>query len=1044
MPDKDAVIAQDQNFQSILPRTIFSEVDPERLDKKGATFTGFQSLGLGGGNLLNQIAAYGAGNNILRNPSRRFYDPEITTTAIYLPRTLKQKNRWCRWFYDHDELIGAALDVHAELPYSRAVLDLDDPSILRHYEESVEKTEMFSKLPIIDLEFMKIGEVFIHDNWNQSLGMWDHITIHNPDFVEVRFTPFADQECAIEIIPDDELKALVHSTRPEDQQLKSRIPDKIYRKVLTGKNITLDPEEVTHIARRSNSYDIRGTSIIARIFRLLMYEDKLREAQITIADNFIYPLKIFKLGDPQKGWIPNETHQRALATMLQQATFDPNFSLIYHYGLNVEYVTIADKVMRLEKEWSDISDKKMIALGINKDFLQGGGGYASANVSLQIQLARYRAKRDLFEYRWIRNKFFRIMAEKNGFYRRDKKELTGQYRVSRNEAEKQERLLLPKIIWDKKLMMRDDQAFLTFMNNVYAQGKGPISAITLLHLMGLSLEDELHNKRKQKELEKRIGAFIHPILSGSGPGPTPGASITAKTKGLFKFGKKATKEQEEDLFKDLNEFERMKAQTQLESESKDFTIGKEEEEYKHIAPDEMETKEASYDMEISKVITPADEDVWFSNLESPQIPSEVKLLLIGLNNKLSAINKKYNRDVKEGLLSDIKNICNVLNNLYRQGRLFSYGATEFYPAYRQFYATSEDLTDYSDLILAGEFENWTKSFINSEIDKDKIFQHIRNLGNTCFSYGQLKGYQEQGIFTVRISNVIMNDGLQYNVKELLSKGQNLSSLVSPKDEIILLYPCIEGFDEEEFGHNVDPHIQRYKNMNVAGITVKDCPIEYTMLFNRFLNKIGKFLKTKYDDILFVKDVIDLDEWEADQRKRLEQKHREVVDKEAKEVLIRNTINYDKLQKKGMVSTFECGRKLFISNWVGMEDCSLTESLLKYINLVDDHNEKLIRKSFKQSNCDLTTEELQTYKIFKYIEPISGDPDNPRGYKINDHIRNSIDIDYKLRQGKLWDNNGVCTGDITTDELQIFYDNVRLWVDYPHLLNEELRRSFSAI
>lgn len=1040
MADREFPLEPGENFYNVLPRTIFAEADPERLDRKGTTFTGNQSFAnLAGGTLINQIAGYGAGNNILRNPSRRFYDPEITTTAIYLPRTIKQKNRWCRWFYDHDELIGASMDVHAELPYSKAVLDVDDPHILRHYEDCIEVTNFYSKLSPIDLEFMKIGEVFIHNNWDDSSGMWNHITIHNPDYVEVRFTPFADQECAIELIPDDELKALVHSTKPEDQQLKSKIPDQVFRKVLTGKNITLDPDEVTHIARRSHAYDIRGTSIINRIFRLLMYEDKLREAQLTIADNFIYPLKIFKLGDPQKGWIPNETHQRALASMLQQATFDPNFSLIYHYGLQVDYVTVADKVMRLEKEWSEINERKMVALGVSKEFLSGSSTYAAANVGLQVQLARYKAKRDLFEYNWIRNKFFKIMAERNDFYRRDKKELVGQYRVARKGREKQERLIIPKLIWDKKLMLRDDQAFLTFMNNVYAQGKGPISAITLLQLMGLSLDDELKNKRKQKELEEKIGTFIHPIIS---PGGSPATGVTAKIKNKLKFGKKG---EEKEPFENLEGTDKIIAERLAESESKDFTTGINGEEKKEIIkPEELERKEEALDTEISKSIRPVDADTWFSNMESLNIPSEVKLLLIGLNNKLSAIDKKYNGDFKKGLDSEMKNISKNLNDLYIQGRLFSYGVTEFYPAYRQFYATSDDITDYSDLILFKEFENWLISFRNSEdIDRHKLCKHIRNLGNTCFCYGQLKGYQEQGIFTVRISNVLASDGLRYPVNDLLSKSRNLSSLISPKDEIVIMYPCIEGFDEEEFGHNVDPHIQRYKNLHLSGIAIKDCPIEYSQMLTRIVKKIGKFLKPKYDNIVFVKDIVDLEIWENVQRAELDKKH-ENIDNSTRNMLISNTINYEKLQKRGMVPILEHKKTLYVSNWIGMEECSFTENFLRCIDIVDNSYEKSIRKAFKQNNCDLTPEEIETYTIFKYIEPLSIDKDNPRGYRISDHVSKNLEIDYKLRQGKMWDIKGRCINDTQTDELQIFKDNLRLWVDYPHLLSKELHKSFEEI
>jgi hypothetical protein len=193
--------------------------------------------------------------------------------------------------------------------------------------------------------------------------------------------------------------------------------------------------------------------------------------------------------------------------------------------------------MRLDKEWQEISEKKMIALGISKEMLLGGGTYASANVGLQTQLARYRSKRDLFEVRWMMDKFFRVMAEKNEWYKRDAREILGHYRVKRTAEESRQRLIMPKMMWHKKLMMRDDQQFLTFLNNVYAQGKGPISAITMLMSMGLDTESELRNKSRQKEFEEMIGEYIQ-TPAAVGPA-TPGAGLgaMAKLKGKLKFGK---------------------------------------------------------------------------------------------------------------------------------------------------------------------------------------------------------------------------------------------------------------------------------------------------------------------------------------------------------------------------------------------------------------------------------------------------------------------------------------------------------------------------
>jgi hypothetical protein len=1017
------------NFNKIIPRSIFGEADPERLDKKGQTFTG----GLGYGLNYNLWAtAAGAGANIYRNPSRRFYDPEITTSAIYLPRNVRQKNRWCRWFFDHDEHVGTVLELHAELPHSRAELIVDDPVIKRHVEECFDKTELFSRLPMIDLEFMKIGEVFIHTPWDSANGMWSHIIIHNPDYVELTATPFADSECVVELKPDDELRKIIYSTKPEDQALKRRLPKDVVRRVLTGKNILLDSDEVTHIARRSNPYDIRGTSLINRMFRLLMYEDKLREAQITIADNFIYPLKVFKLGDPQRGWIPDETHQRALAQMLQQAHFDPHFSLIYHYGLSVDYVTVADKVMRLDKEYQEISERKLIALGVSKEFIAGTSSYASANVGLQIQLARYKAKRDLFEIRWIREKFLRILAERNEWYKRDAREILGHYRVKRTADEMRKRLIIPKLAWHKKLMLRDDQQFLTFLHNVYSQGKGPVSAMTLLMAMGLDAEGELSNKKKQKQLEEMIGAYI------TTPAPAPGAAAGAGggmpgMGPIAKLKQKLTREKT--------------AQAEIvevpQKEASDLIAAATSERLSPM-PKVLE-QEKTADASLTQELLPVNNDLWDENLKSPHVAFEVIFAITAYDNNLKALTKKYNGQFAQGVQENVDTVHKALLDIYLQGKLSAYKWTNFLPIQQQYYAQKQnDLRDYSDMVLANEFKDWIIDLTKIGFsDQDLLYRHLRNLSNSCYAYGQLKGFQEQGIYNVKVGNSMPMDGLRYKIEELTGKGKNLASLISPYGEIIVLSPCIECFDDAELGNMLDHRIALYKNLTMNGINIKNCPIEFVPNLERYLNKLGKYLKKQADNIYFIKDVVDLPEWNLEQRKALEEEFKE-IDEKTRSYFINTKLMQEQVQKRGKVASFKYKKDIYVSNWIGSEDVPLTANLMKYLEIDDDTLKRAVEKNFRNIDCNLTAEELKTYNIFGYITPVRNDQEELIGWKLAEDISKTASIDEKIFIGKVWSAEGNCTSQQHKDPIQIFNDNLRLWLDYPQKLNKDLQRSFESI
>jgi hypothetical protein len=1012
------------NFDEMFPGAMFgshyAEADQKQFekDKTGASnpYSGTVNT--------SSFLGMNPSSNILRNPSRRFYDPEITTTAIFLPKDIKRNNRWCRWFYDHDEVVGAVLDVHAELPYSKARIKVKDPIIQREIEDCLDRTNFFSMLPLIDLEYMKVGEVFINNHWNDSLGMWDNIVIHNPDYMEVKYSPFADQESVIELTPDQELRSLIYSTRPEDQRLKKRLPADVVKRVLTGRNIILNPDEITHIARRSNPYDIRGTSMIRRLFRVLQYQDKLRESQITIADNFIYPLKLFKLGDKQRGWIPNANHQKALAQMLQQANFDPNFSLIYHYGLEVEYITVADKILKLDKEWTQIDEMKFIALGVSKEFLTSGTTYAAANVGLQTQLARYRAKRDLFELRWIRDKFFRIMAERNGWYTRDAREITGQFRVGRSKEELRKRLILPELIWDKKLAMRDDSQYLTFLNNVYAQGKGPISVLTLLMAMGLTLDDELSNKEKQKELEEKFGLTISPPPAAGGAGgagapPPPGIASRIMDK-----IKKGSKKEEEVVQEKEREFI-----PDGEFTKQDLV------KYGKITEDD----EIKMALELSKDLFSVDEKHWLKNLKSDNLSKEVITLFTTYNDKLATIHKRSNGNFINEILSSLEDVNVVLSKLYIQGKLSAYELTNFLPIHTSRY--SNEIKDFSDLVLIEEFKNWIEQLCKSGLEKEDLFSNLRNISNTCFAYGQLKGYQEQGINRVRIANVIENDGLRYDINTLLSHRHNLASIVSPQGDIALFNACIE--NEEDIESTLDPHIARYKDFAVNGIKINNCPIEFIPSMTNYISKVGKLIKRKYDSITFIDDITNAKAWE-DSFKKAAEKEFTGINIEMQKSAVASALMQEKLKKQGNLAIFNKDRDLYLAHWLGTGDKPLVDNLIRHIDVYDEYLDKLLSKSFDKTAFNLSRQEIDTYSVFKYITPVSDNDSKIIGWKLIDGIEKEASINEKLKSGKIWNSDGICLNKEGQKTKIFFTDNLKLWIDYPHKLDETYVNIFNKL
>lgn len=974
------------------------------------------------------------GVDVHQTPARRIYDPAVTYTNVMSPKSIKQRNRYYRNYFDNDEFVAAILEIHAELPYSDFELELDDPLIHREFTTCVDDLKLVTGLPGRTLEYNKIGEIILHHPFDESTGRFKHCIALNPDFVEVTHTPYIDNGYIYELTPDNDLRRLINSTDPKDLVLKKKLPKEILNRVLTGQNIPLNNRDITHIARKASPYDARGRSILHRLLRLLQYEDKLREAQMTIADNFIYPLKMFLLGDKNVGWIPSKEHMEAFSAMLEQANFDPNFALIYHYGVDVKYVTVADKLMNLSNEWDEINKKKAIALGVPQSFISGESGYASANVGLQTQLARYRAIRDTFEHGHIM-RLFRILAENNEWYARDKREIVGNFRVKRTAAEKAERLLIPEIIWHKKLMMRDDQSYLAFLSNVYNQGKGPVSTITLLRAMGLDAKEELKRKKQQGKFEAQIGEKLtQSVTPGQGANNNNAAgqiqsSFMAKLSKFIPFSGK--KDEFAEFKKDLGITDNLyTGASVVDDQIDDFA--------KTAAIDDNSLNE------LLNSYKPVSHEVWSKNLKSPRVSADMHLAFLDLNAKVDVLNKKYSSSFK---LSDedIENIVSSYKRLFIVGKINAY---QLIKNSAVSITVDDCLYDYADQVIISEFETWLSKY-NSALNKENYLGMLRSIGNSALAYGQLRAYREYDISKVKLANVHDKRGLVYGVDEMLKYRNALGPLVSPKDEVIVFYPKIEYLKYSAVAEDGDiliENVNTYKTYTHKGFMIKDAPIEYVNDINLFLDATYKISSSMYKNIVFVDKITDLEVWEKKALAKLqEESMNSTADKAELYAQHKAQLSLEKFKQADSEMFFVDKKTLYISKRVDINDNMLISKLYMHTGvLTSDSVRSAIDKVFKPAICNLNSEEITKYIRTGAIEPFFDASDNVQGFKISEDGKKHDFVDEKVKLGKIWDSNGNAVYSDNRTPVDMFDERVLDWIEYPHLMNSTVKSLFDAV
>jgi len=161
------------------------------------------------------------------------------------------------------------------------------------------------------------------------------------------------------------------------------------------------------------------------------------------------------------------------------------------------------------------------------------------------------------------------------------------------------------------------------------------------------------------------------------------------------------------------------------------------------------------------------------------------------------------------------------------------------------------------------------------------------------------------------------------------------------------------------------------------------------------------------------------------------------------MLITARMQQEKIKYRGYVPFFLHNNILYASKWIAQENDSISNIFLRNFEFINEDLEKKIRKAFKEPDYNLSSEELDTYKLYQILYPIYSNQEIV-GYELNEQRIKQGSIDDKLIKGKVWDNQGKCLNKEGSDQLQRFRENFTKWIDYPHLLDKELQESFDRL
>lgn len=477
----------------------------------------------------------GAGGN--------FYSPELSTDFLELPQSQDEQRNYFRFFYRTDPFVGQAVDLHTELPLSKVRLGMPNAKnrelaydALRFCEKWAKRIGLLHRLIEILHEYNLLGEAFVfcednnpdipketthrmvrrinedgsvEEEWveledsderaykwlKKNYKGWTAVRVLPPEQVHMESFPFTDEKI-IELIPDSKTKDVVERASIQDPsalKIVESMPEDVVEAIREGNNIPLntDPDEGSFVylmARKKSQYEPRGHSMLERCLRILVYRDKLRQAQTSIASRHMTPIRLVYAEDM------DAADTEALREQVDLALQDPDYSIIANFEVRWEEMGADQRLLDLNGEY-DVTDRQMYAgLGVTESLLSGESSYSGDRLNLEVINTRYMLMREVLQD-MVEENMLKPMCRRMGFVEEDE--------------DGDEVVIYPTLSFTR-LGLRDNNDTFDALFNLYQKGSLDIDVILEL----LNVDPQLTKKKLERDKFTFNDSQFNEVLRG--------------------------------------------------------------------------------------------------------------------------------------------------------------------------------------------------------------------------------------------------------------------------------------------------------------------------------------------------------------------------------------------------------------------------------------------------------------------------------------------------------------------------------------------------
>lgn len=363
--------------------------------------------------------------------------PFFDIAHTYLPVTVKQMFRWCRYYFLTNPLINTVVFKLSEYPVTDIIFEHEDQEVVSKYTEYFQDHLRYRSFMIeVGLDYFTYGNAFvsvgyplrkfltcptckhteearkcrtnwIFTNYNFRLhcpkcGSTNDALVHdlpikdvngvklirwNPEDIEIVYNDLTGNYTYFYTIPAVIRNDIVIGRK----EIVEDVPQIFIQALKEQKGITFSPDKLFHLRRPTLATQDRGWGIPLLLSSLkdTFYLQIMKKAQEAILLEHILPLRTIFPQPASGSSDPFTTINLAdwrdhIATEIARWRYDPNYIPILPLPIGTQTIGGDGKALMLTPEITAWSEQIIVGMGVPREFVFGGMSYAGTNVSMRM------------------------------------------------------------------------------------------------------------------------------------------------------------------------------------------------------------------------------------------------------------------------------------------------------------------------------------------------------------------------------------------------------------------------------------------------------------------------------------------------------------------------------------------------------------------------------------------------------------------------------------------------------------------------------------